>query len=372
MKIAIVLNTSWNIYNFRRGLIKALLNEGHKVIAIAPKDKYTSKLIELGCEHEEVKMDSRGANPIKDIALTIELYRIYKRQQPDVILHYTIKPNIYGTFAATLLKLPVINNVCGLGTAFLNKNIVSRVAIFMYKLAFKFPKLVFFQNTDDKEFFLKSKIIKNTKSDILPGSGIDLGVFVPQKKSYIKAPFTFLLISRLIHDKGIVEYIEAIKILKSKGIDAKFQLLGKLDTYHSRGIEKDLVDQWIEQDILEYLGSADDVRPFINNSDCVVLPSYREGTPRSLLEAASSGKPIVATDVAGCNNIVNHNVNGFLCELKNPKDLANKMEEMFNQDEASLKTMGDASRDIAVSRFSETIVIDKYIDAIATVKTHKL
>ena len=367
MKIAIVLNTSWNIYNFRLGLVKALLAEGHEVVAIAPADEYTSKLVKAGCLYEEVKMDSRGANPIKDLSLIFELFRIYKRQKPDIILQYTIKPNIYGTFAATLLRIPVINNVCGLGTAFLNKNLVSKIAIALYKLAFRFPKLVFFQNNDDKEFFLKSKIIKKVNFDVLPGSGIDINEFVPQNKTFKEAPFTFLLISRLIHDKGIVEYINAIKLLKSKGVEAKFQLLGQLDTKHARGIAKELVDQWIEQGVVEYLGAVEDVKPFINNSDCVVLPSYREGTPRSLLEAASSGKPIVATDVAGCNNVVDHRVNGFLCQSKNVEDLAEKMEEMLLQDEESIKKMSDASRQIAVNSFDEKIVIGKYLDSISEV-----
>jgi len=366
MNIAIVLNTSWNIYNFRKGLVNALLREGHKVVAIAPRDEYTEKLVAMGCNYVEVKMDSRGANPIKDLALTIELYKIYQKVKPDVILQYTIKPNIYGTFAATALNIPVINNVCGLGTAFLNKNLVSRIVLGMYKLAFRFPKLVFFQNDDDKEFFLKSKIIRDTQTDVLPGSGIDLRRFVPVNKSN-NTPFTFLLISRLIHDKGIIEYIEAIKILKSKGVDAKFQLLGQLDTKHARGISEELVNQWIDQDVVEYLGSTDDVRNYINNSDCVVLPSYREGTPKSLLEAASSAKPIVATNVAGCNNVVDDDINGFLCKSKDVKDLADKMGRMLRLSTATLKTMGEASRKIAVDRFNENIVIDKYLSSITKV-----
>ena len=365
MKIAIVLNTSWNIYNFRLGLVKALQAEGHEVVAIAPADEYTSKLVKAGCLYEEVKMDSRGANPIKDFLLIFELFRIYKRQKPDIILQYTIKPNVYGTFAAALLRIPVINNVCGLGTAFLNKNLVSKIAIALYKLAFRFPKFVFFQNNDDKEFFLKSKIIKNINIDVLPGSGIDFNEFVPRDKTFKEAPFTFILISRLIYDKGIVEYINAIKLLKSKGVEAKFQLLGQLDTKHVRGIAKELVDQWVEQGVVEYLGAVDDVRPFINNSDCVVLPSYREGTPRSLLEAASSGKPIVATNVAGCNNVVDDRVNGFLCKEKNFEDLAGKMEEMISQDEESIMNMSKASRQIAVNRFDEKIVIEKYLNSIS-------
>ncbi|MEN8247783.1 MAG: glycosyltransferase family 4 protein [Bacteroidota bacterium] len=367
MRIAIVLNTSWNIYNFRLGLVKTLLEEGHDVVAIAPKDEYTSKLIDLGCSFEEVKMDSRGANPLKDFGLTFELFRIYRRQKPDVILHYTIKPNIYGTIAASLLRLPAINNVCGLGTSFLNKNLVSRIALALYKIAFKFPKLVYFQNKDDKDFFLSAGLIKKDKTDILPGSGINTNKFIPSVENKEQKPFTFLLISRLIYDKGIVEYIDAIKILKAKGVDARFQLLGKIDEFHTRGIEKELVDTWVEQKAVDYLGSTDDVKPFIQNSDCVVLPSYREGTPRSLLEAASSGKPIITTDVAGCRNVVDDNVNGYLCKVQDPIDLANKLEKMISQDSQTVGNMGKASREIAINRFDEQIVIDKYLDSISKV-----
>jgi glycosyltransferase involved in cell wall biosynthesis len=366
MRIAIVLNTSWNIYNFRLGLIKALFNEGHEIVAIAPKDEYTERLIDLGCKYEEVKLDSRGANPIKDFGLTIELFNIYRRVKPDVVLHYTIKPNIYGTFAASLLGIPVVNNVCGLGTAFLNKNIVSRIAIAMYRLSFRFPKLVFFQNKDDQKFFLDSKLISNTKSDILPGSGIDINHFKPLKRAK-NGRFTFLLISRLIHDKGILEYIEAIKVLKSKGVEADFQILGQIDEEHSRGIPEKLVNEWVNQGVVDYLGTTDDVRPYINNSDCIVLPSYREGTPRSLIEAASSARPIVATDVAGCNNIVTNDVNGLLCEPANAGDLASKMEAMLNTNSKKLDEMGKESRNIAVTRFDENFVIDKYLAAIAKV-----
>lgn len=367
MKIAVVLNTSWNIYNFRLNLIKALFREGHQVVAVAPKDDYSSKLIELGCQFEEVKMDSRGANPIKDIALTVELYRIYKRVRPDVILHYTIKPNIYGTIAASRLNIPAINNVCGLGTAFLKENLISKIAIALYKFAFRFPKLIYFQNNDDKNFFVESNIVKKEKIDVLPGSGVDLTKFVPSAETSEKKPFTFLLISRLIHDKGILEYIEAIKLLRKRGVDARFELLGQIDEQHLRGIPKELVDQWIENDVVDYLGTTDDVRPYINNSDCVVLPSYREGTPKSLIEAASSARPIVASNVPGCNNIVENDVNGLLCKLMDEHDLADKMEIMYNSDAETRKEMGLAGRKIVEARFDENIVIDKYLSAIKSV-----
>jgi len=367
MKIAVVLNTSWNIYNFRLNLIKALFREGHEVVAVAPKDEYTQKLLDIGCSYEEVKMDSRGVNPLKDLALTIELYKIYKKIKPDVILHYTIKPNIFGTIAASRLNIPAINNVCGLGTAFLKNNFLSNLAIALYRFAFRFPKLIFFQNKDDEKFFIDSKIVRKSKIDVLPGSGVDLQKFQPHTSQLNDQPFTFLLISRLIHDKGIVEYIEAIKLLKQRGVDARFKILGQIDEEHVRSIPKKLVHDWVEQGIIDYLGTAEDVRPFIDTADCVVLPSYREGTPKSLLEAASSGKPIVATNVPGCNNIVEDEVNGLLCNTKDQTDLANKMEKMYQSDKTKLNQMGLAGRKIAEERFDENIVIGKYLDAINAV-----
>lgn len=363
MKIAIVLNTSWNIYNFRMGLVNALIENGHEVIAIAPKDEYSHYLVEAGCNFEEVKMDSRGANVIKDLALIFELWGIYRRIKPDVILHYTIKPNIYGTLAASVLKIPTVNNICGLGTSFLNKGIVSKIALGMYKLAFRFPKLIYFQNNDDKEFFENNKIIKNNATQVLPGSGINLAHFKPVK-NIDNTKFTFLLISRLIHDKGIIEYIDAIKILRKKGIDANFQILGSKDIEHRRGISEDIINSWIDNNIVEYLGNTDDVRPFINKADCIVLPSYREGTPKSLLEAASSAKPIVATNVAGCTNIVQDNVNGMLCNVKDVEDLAKKLEAMSNMPKSRLEKMGRESRKIVEERFDEKLVIESYLNTI--------
>lgn len=349
------------------GLINAILEQGHEVIAIAPKDEYTHHLLEAGCSFEEVTMDSRGANILKDVALIFELWSIYRRTKPDVILHYTIKPNIYGTLAASLLRIPAVNNVCGLGTAFLNKGIVSKIAVGMYKLAFRFPKVIYFQNNDDKEFFQNNNIIKDNVTQVLPGSGINLSHFKPVKQTQNKK-FTFLLISRLIHDKGIIEYIDAIKQLKEKGVDANFQLLGNKDTEHRRGISEEIINEWIDNNVVEYLGSTDDVRPFINKADCIVLPSYREGTPKSLLEAASSAKPIIATNVAGCTNIVQDNVNGMLCNVKDAKDLANKLETMSKLSKSHLDKMGKESRKIVESRFDEQIVIDSYLKTISSLE----
>lgn len=366
MRIAIVLNTSWNIYNFRMNFVRSLLADGHEVHTIAPHDEYSHFLSEAGCVHHDLKMDSRGANLVKDSLLVFELLAKYKTIKPDIILHYTIKPNVYGSFAAAILGIPTINNVCGLGTIFLKKNWVSTVAISLYKLAFLFPRKIFFQNPDDLALFVDKKLVKREITDLLPGSGIDLRHFTPADFSRNKK-FTFLLVSRLITDKGIMEYIDAIKQLRSSGVDARFQLLGSKDPYHKRGIPLKVIDEWISSNVVEYLGTTSDVRPHIMQADCVVLPSYREGTPRTLLEAASIGKPIITTDVPGCHHIVSHGYNGLLCRLKDAGDLAQKMETMLGFDDDLLKVMGHNGRKKVELEFDESIVINKYRAAIRAV-----
>lgn len=367
MKIAIVLNTSWNIYNFRLNFVKTLIAKGYEVHTIAPTDKYTHYLVEAGCIHHKVKMDSRGANPIKDFALIIELWMIYRKIRPGIVLHYTVKPNVYGTIAATLLKIPVINNVCGLGTVFLKKNLISAIAILLYKLTFRFPKKVFFQNADDRNLFVGRNLVSHSAADLIPGSGVDLEKFKPMAFKRNES-FTFLLISRLISDKGILEYIDAVKKLRHMGMDARFQILGAKDPEHHRGIQEDVIQRWIDEGTIEYLGTTDDVREFIEKADCIVLPSYREGAPRTLLEAASSAKPIVATDVPGCHHVVTNNLNGLLCRLKDSDDLAEKMGMMASFDNEKLKELGINGRKKMESEYNEKAVIDKYLDELKSLQ----
>lgn len=367
MRIAIVLNTSWNIWNFRMNFIQSLLKEGYEVHTIAPEDSYTPLIQQAGCIHHKVKMDSRGANPLKDSALIFELHGIYRKVKPDVVLHYTIKPNVYGTIAAALLGIPVINNVCGLGTVFLKDNLVSAIAIMLYRLSFRFATKVFFQNPDDQKLFLDRKLVPANAVDTVPGSGIDLTKFKPTSFKR-NEKFTFLLISRLITDKGVLEFVDAVKKLRSEGVDANFQVLGAMDPLHKRGIRVDLIAEWINTGIIEYLGTTNDVRSFIQNADCVVLPSYREGTPRTLLEAASSSKPIIATDVPGCNNVVTHEYNGFLCKLKDADDLAEKMKTMAMLSEEKLKQFGTNGRTKMEAEYDESLVINKYLAVLSELK----
>ena len=363
MKIAVVLNTSWNIYNFRMGLIKALMGNGHEVHTIAPIDPFTEKLISIRCHHHDLKMDSRGANPIKDFGLIVELRSIYKKVKPDIILHFTIKPNIYGTLAAATLGIPVINNVCGLGTVFLRGGIIASIAKKLYKFSFRHALKVFFQNQEDLQLFLDNGLVPEEACEILPGSGINISLFEPEPPKSNEV-FTFLLISRIIYDKGIVEFVDAIRILQSKGIKARFQLLGGIDPLHKSGIPEKTISGWINKGLLEYLGKTENVIPYINAVDCVVLPSYREGSPRSLMEAAALAKPIVTTNVAGCNQIVKDHHNGFLCQVKSATDLADKMIKMINLPKSKRFEMGANGRKKMELEFSEKVVINKYRTAI--------
>jgi glycosyltransferase involved in cell wall biosynthesis len=203
--------------------------------------------------------------------------------------------------------------------------------------------------------------------DLLPGSGIDLQRFQPVHFKR-NEKFTFLLISRLITDKGIIEYINAVKKLRSEGLNAHYQILGAMDPQHKRGISKAVIKEWIDSGTIEYLGTTADVRHFIQQADCIVLPSYREGTPRTLLEAASSSKPIITTNVPGCNHVVENNVNGLLCKLKDSDDLADKMNIMARFDDDILKKMGDNGRQKMEAEYDESIVINKYLGTLTALK----
>ena len=347
--------------------LRELIAQGHEVHTVAPVDEFTKYLSEAGFIHHQVKMDSRGANPIKDSALILELFLIYKKIRPDIVLHYTIKPNVYGTLAASLLKIPVINNVCGLGTVFLKRNLVSAIAILLYRTSFRFAQKVFFQNPDDLKLFIQKKLVSKNAAELVPGSGIDLKKFQPVEFKR-NEKFTFLLISRLITDKGVLEYIEAVKKLKGMGFNAHFQILGAKDPEHKRGIKTHVIDQWVRDNTVEYLGTTHDVRDHIHRADCIVLPSYREGTPRTLLEAASSSKPIIATDVPGCNHVVVDHYNGLLCKLKDANDLASKMQQIAGFDDEVLKQFGRNGRRKMEAEYDESFVIKKYLRTLEQVK----
>jgi glycosyltransferase involved in cell wall biosynthesis len=362
LTVAIVLNTSWNIYNFRLGLIRALKKKGYRVILIAPKDDYTQKLEAEGFLYYEIKMNNKGVNPFEDLKLTHDFYKLYKEIEPDVIFNYTIKPNIYSSLAAKKLEIPVINNITGLGTVFLNNNLSSHIARWLYKVSIDKNSVVF-QNRDDMKLFIEKGLVKESSVTLISGSGIDTERFKPLSQNKNEnEKFVFLMIARLIKDKGIEEYIEAIRLVRKSDNAEKctFKILGSLYLSNPTAISQKELDAWIEEGLIEYLGHSDNVQEEIDKVDCVVLPSYREGLSRVLLEASSMEKPIITTNVPGCRDVVDDTINGYLVQSKNSIELAEAISKMVNLSSLDLERMGKAGREKVVNQFSQKKVIDKY------------
>ena len=364
--IAIVINTSWNIFNFRLGLLKALQEEGYKIVAIAPRDEYSEKLEALGFEYHNIDINNKGTNPLEDAKLVFAFYKLYKKIAPDVILQYTIKPNIYGSMAAGMLGIPVISNISGLGTVFLNDSLSSKVARFLYKVALKVPKKVFYQNAHDRELFVQSNLVKAEKTELLPGSGIDIEKYKPLKeKQENNNTLRFLFIARLVKDKGLVEYVEAAKQITRSSTE--FAILGAFYPGNPTAIKENEMQKWEREGAIKYIGTSDDVMSVISEYDCIVLPSYREGLSRVLLEAASMAKPIITTSVPGCKEVVDDGVNGYLCEVKDADSLAEQMRKMLKLTYEERSEMGRRGREKVVKEFNEKIVIKKYEETIASI-----
>jgi glycosyltransferase involved in cell wall biosynthesis len=301
------------------------------------------------------------------LLLLWRFFLLLKTENPDLCLFYTVKPNVYGSLASAICGIPFINNVSGLGAVFIQGGWLKRFVSALYRLAFRNSNRVFFQNRDDLGLFLENKLVKVALTDVLPGSGINLHSFTPtydaDRKS-LNSPFRFLLIARMLKDKGVVEFVNAAKLLKESGVKAEFCLLGFLDVQNPATISSGQMKEWADQGFVKYLGVSDDVREHIASADCIVLPSYREGTPRTLLEAAAMGKPIITTNVVGCKEVVENGVNGFLCEVKNTQDLALKMKELLLLSDDQRRLMGENGRLKMEKEFDENIVIQKYLHAI--------
>lgn len=366
MKIIFSSNISWSIYNFRTPLLKSLQRDGHIIYTVSSKDKYSDKLKNEGFVFNEVKLNNNSKNPVKDIKLIYQYYKIYKKIKPDVICHNAIKPNIYGTIAAAFLHIPVINNISGLGTLFIKESFSTKIAKKLYKYSQKKASKVFFQNNDDLDLFIKNKLVDSNKCLLIPGSGVDTNKFKPVIRSANKF-FNFLFVGRLISDKGIIEFIEGARIIKKKYKDVVFNILGPLYITNETSISAKDLDEWEKEGIIKYLGQTDEVAKEMAKSDCVVLPSYREGMSKVLIEASSMGIPIVTANVPGCKDIVIDNDTGFLAEVKNSKDLAAKMEKMILLSNEERNNMGLKARKLVLDVFDEKIIIKHYKDAIQSV-----
>lgn len=361
--ILVSANAFWNIRNFRSALIEAMVARDHRVIIVSPgaEPAWASS---RGAEAISIDIDRSGLNPLRDAKLFFNYINILKDYAPEFFLGFTAKPNVYGCLAARLLRIQSIPNVSGLGTAFIDPGPLSALLGVLYRIAFARCPIVFFQNEDDRDLFVRRNIIRSGQARLLPGSGVDLDHFSPRPKGPTAA-IRFLFVGRLLGDKGVREFVEAAGLLRQDHPDWSFQLLGPIDEGNRSGIGKAEIDRWEDAGTVEYLGQAGDVRPHIAASTAVVLPSYREGLPRSLLEAAAMGRPLIATDVPGNRRIVEHGVNGLLCAARDHGALAEAMQTVGLMDPAKREAMGRAGREMVERSFGEGRVIDAYLEAIA-------
>ena len=317
----------------------------------------------LDVERIPVRIDRAGVNPFADLSLFARYRSLLKKLRPAAYLGYTIKPNIYGSLAAASLGIPALPNVSGLGTAFIRGGPLQLVVTGLYRVGFARAPVVFFQNEEDKKLFVDRKIVRAAQARVLPGSGVDLEYFAPAPPS--DDPPTFLLVGRLLRDKGVAEFVEAARQLRLVLPDARFQLLGPIDEGNRTAIRRSELESWVRDGVVEHLGTTDDVRPFIAGASAVVLPSYREGLPRSLLEAAAMARPLIAADVPGCRAVVEDGVNGYLCTVRDVSSLAEAMKRFADLPMDRRIAMGEAARRRVQERFSEKFVVRAYLDALA-------
>ncbi|MGU5758137.1 glycosyltransferase family 4 protein [Aeromonas caviae] len=362
--ILFVANTSWSIYNFRYGVLCRLLSEGTKITILAPKDDYSVKLSNIGCDVVDLPMSPKGINPFEDMKLFFLLASIYRNINPDFIIHYTIKPNIYGSLAARLVNIPSLAVTTGLGYTFINSTLVAKIARLLYKISFKFPKEIWFLNEDDRASFLNYGLVEEDRAVLLHGEGVDMLHYHPVSTSCRDGKIRFLLIARMLWDKGVGEFVEAAKIIKKEYPQACFQLLGNCNADNPSSIDSSIIRDWEKDGVIEYLGMVDDVRPIIASADCVVLPSYREGIPRTMIESAAMGKPLIVSDAPGCRDVVIDNVTGFKCKVKDVPSLTKCCETIINMREDERISMGFAGRSFIKSHFDQELVIEQYLSTL--------
>ncbi|MGI8931688.1 MAG: glycosyltransferase family 4 protein [Sphingomicrobium sp.] len=361
--VVVSANSIWNITNFRVGLIKGLAANGIKTVVAAPGAGSEAGFFDIA-------IDRSGINPLRDAALVLAYRRLLSQVRPAAYLSFTIKPNIYGAIAARIVGVPSIPNISGLGTAFLRGGALAHFVGVLYRVAFRRCAIVFFQNPDDRDLFVARRIVTPSQARVLPGSGIDPKQFMPVA-GLDGGPPSFLMVARLLGDKGVREYVAAARRLRDSVPAARCRLLGPLDEGNRSAISRAELETWVAEGAIDYLGEADDVRPAIAQATAVVLPSYREGLSRTLLEAAAMGKPLVATDVPGCREVVSEGVNGALCAPRDADSLARAMMRIVALDPAKRTEMGRASRKMVQERYSESLVVAAYLDALGALYPRK-
>lgn len=366
MKIAILYNTSDYLLRFRSELMESLQRAGHEVLAITPRDEATPRLDALGVRWREWHLAGQALNPLKDLAAILDLRRILAEERPDAVLNFTIKPVLYGSLVARSVGVPrIVSMITGMGSLFLpgswKKRLLLAVVKKVYRAAMRSNHRVLFQNDDDLAYFLAEQFLTPDKALRINGSGVNLSRFPCQPGQAV--PGSFLLISRMIREKGIHEFIAAARQIKSQYPHARFVLVGPIDN-NPGAITREDIAAWEHEGVVTYMGVQADVRPFLAAAEVYVLPTYYlEGVPRSILEALSMGKPVITTDWRGCRDTVESGVNGFLVPPQDQQALTTAMRQ-FLEDPSRSAAMGRASRALAETKFNVEVVNDTVVRAL--------
>lgn len=357
MHIVLTVNAAWNIINFRKPLVAALISDGHRITVLAPPDDSVGELKAMGCDFIKINMNKMGMNPLSELKLLWTIYRTLGHIEPDAILSFTIKNNLYCSISARFLGIPIIPNVTGLGTAFLSSGPMRKLIELMYRISFRTCPYVIFQNEDDLALFVKNGLVHKDQARLVPGSGIDLGHFAPAPYPNDMDNVIFLLVARMLRDKGVSEFVEAAQSVRTQYPSARFQLLGATDYDNRSAFDAETVDGWHRSGAVEYLGTASDVRIPMRNAHCIVLPSYREGAPRTLIEGSALARPSIATDVPGCRSVVEDQITGFLCKPRDSADLASAMTQFLALSNRVREKMGIAAH----ARIERLYSVDRVI-----------
>lgn len=364
-KIILSTNVIWAMTQFRYDLIVEL-KQKYKVFCLADLDDFSEHSVNiintLDVEFIRVPISRKSINVFKDLRYFFTILKIYFTLKPDVIIHYSIKPNIYGSIAAKVLKIPSFAVITGLGSSFIKNNFLTTIVKFMYSVALKNTHKAIFLNKDDLDFFVDEKIISEKISFLMPGEGVNVDYYKPCPKNP-DGKISFLMVARLLKDKGIYEYIDAIKQLGKKE-HLQFFLAGMLDEQNPTSITQMELEEWIHQGLIQYLGKTDDIREFFKLCDVVVLPSYREGLSRVLLEANSCGKFIIATNIPGCKELCIDGKNGFLAMAYDSHSLKSAIEKTIELDYEDLNRMGGTGRLLIQENYSSTIINNLFLNLV--------
>lgn len=350
-KILVLANNDVGLYKFRKELIRELLKDNDVYISL-PYGRLVEPLIQMGCRFIDTPVDRRGINPITDLKLLNRYRKIIKDVKPDLVITYTIKPNIYGSLIARIKHIDYAVNITGLGTMFQRDNLLKRIIVFMYKTALKKAKTVFFENIENKDIFIKNKITEEDKVYVLNGAGVNLEEYpftdYPKEDKEIR----FLFIGRIMKEKGIDEFLYAAKKIKEENKDIQFDIVGPMEDDY-----ENIIKEYVNNDIINYYGYQEDVKSYIERCHCFVLPSYHEGMANTLLEAASMGRPLITSNIHGCKEVISNN--GYLTKVKNKNDLYKCLKKFEEMDYKLKKDMGYESRKYVEDKFDKRLVIEK-------------